>query len=94
MKYRKKSVIIEAVLVSDLLEMFNQGWKELPNWVSEAYEKGTINTITDNDFIIKTPEGNIKATRNDYLIKGAKEEIYPCKEDIFDITYEMINKEK
>ena len=92
MKYRKKSVIIEAVLVSDLLEMFNQGWKELPNWVSEAYEKGTINTITDNDFIIKTPEGNIKATRNDYLIKGVMEEIYPCKIDIFNITYELVEE--
>lgn len=93
MKYRKKSVIIDAVLASDLLEMFKHNWKELPQWVNEAYENGTINTITDNDFIIKTLEGNMKATINDYLIKGVMDDIYPCKKDIFDITYELVEEE-
>lgn len=92
MKYRKKSVTIEAVLVEDLLEMFKQNWKELPQWVNEAYEKGIINTITDSDFIIKTLEGNMKATRNDYLIKGVMDEIYPCKKDVFNITYELVEE--
>ena len=93
MKYRKKSVTIDAMLVSELLEMFKHNWKQLPRWVSEAYENGTINTITENDFIVKTLEGNMKATNNDYLIKGVMDEIYPCKKEIFDITYELVKEE-
>ena len=93
MKYRKKSVIIEAVLASELLEMFKHNWEKLPKWVSKAYEEGIINTITEDDFIVKTLEGDMKATKNDYLIQGVMEEIYPCKIDIFNITYELVEEE-
>lgn len=93
MKYRKKPVIIEAVLVSDLLEKFKHNWRELPEWVKNAYEDTTINTITDNGFNIKTLEGNYAATINDYLIKGVQGEIYPCKIEIFRQTYELVGEE-
>ena len=93
MKYRKKPVIIEAVLVSDLLEKFKHNWRELPEWVKNAYEDMTINTITDNGFNIKTLEGNYAATINDYLIKGVQGEIYPCKIEIFRQTYELVGEE-
>jgi hypothetical protein len=36
---------------------------------------------------IKTLEGNIIATDGDYIIKGVKGEFYPCKPDIFKLTY-------
>ena len=86
-KYKKLPVEIEAELVSELLDKFKHDFKELPQWVIEAYENTTINTITDNDFIIKTLEGNMIATKEDYLIKGVNDEIYPCKKDIFEKTY-------
>lgn len=94
MKYRKLSVEIEAELVSELLEKFKHNFKESPKWVIEAYENTTINTITDNDFIIKTLEGNMKASREDYLIKGVNGELYPCKKEIFEKTYELVKEEK
>lgn len=87
-KYKKKPVEIEAELISDLLDKFQHNFKELPKWVIEAYENTTINTITDNDFIIKTLKGNMKATKEDYLIKGVNDELYPCKIEIFNKTYE------
>lgn len=90
MKYRKLPVEIEAELVSELLEKFKYNFRELPKWVIEAYENTTINTITDNDFIIKTLEGNMIATKEDYLIKGVNGELYPCKKEIFKKTYELI----
>lgn len=86
-KYKKLPVEIEAELVSELLEKFKHNFNELPKWVIEAYENTTINTITDNNFIIKTLEGNMIATKEDYLIKGVNGELYPCKKDIFEKIY-------
>ena len=86
-RYQKLQIEIEAELVSKLLEKFKHNFKELPKWVIEAYENTTINTVTDNDFIIKTLEGNMIATKEDYLIKGINGEIYPCKKDIFKKSY-------
>ena len=86
-RYQKLPVEIEAELVSELLEKFKHNFNELPKWVIEAYENMTINTITDNDFIIKTLEGNMTASKEDYLIKGINGELYPCKKEIFEKTY-------
>ena len=86
-RYQKLPIEIEAESVSELLEKFRHNFKELPRWVIEAYENTTINTVTDNNFIIKTLEGNMIATKEDYLIKGVNGELYPCKKDIFEKTY-------
>lgn len=94
MKYKKLLVIIEAELVSNLLEKFKHNFKQLPKWVIESYENTVINTVTDNDFIIKTLEGNMTATKEDYLVKGINGELYPCKKEIFEKTYELVKEEK
>lgn len=36
---------------------------------------------------IKTPEGIMNSKCGDYIIKGIKGEIYPCKADIFEESY-------
>lgn len=46
-----------------------------------------------NELIIKTLEGNIKASVGDHIIKGVNGEFYPCKPDIFKKTYDRINDE-
>lgn len=40
--------------------------------------------------IIPTLEGDHKANVGDVIIKGIKGECYPCKRDIFDLTYRVI----
>ena len=40
--------------------------------------------------IIRTLEGNMIATKGDYIIKGVQGEIYPCKPDIFEQTYDIV----
>lgn len=92
MKFRKKPVIIDAFLVCELIECFKHNIKELPECVKEAYENTTINTITDNDFKVKTLEGEYVATKEDYLIRGVQGELYPCKIDIFNKTYERVEE--
>ncbi len=43
-------------------------------------------------YMIQTLEGAMRADIGDYIIRGIKGEIYPCKEDIFNLTYEEVPK--
>ncbi len=44
---------------------------------------------TDKHIIIKTLEGEHICSFGDYIIKGIKGEFYPCKPDIFKLTYDF-----
>lgn len=80
MKYRKKPVEVEA---------FQFGKDEYPFWFLCRLGKNNI-IIKDDCIYIKTLEGTMKADTGDFIIKGVKGEIYPCKPDIFNQTYEKI----
>lgn len=54
--------------------------------VIEAY-------ITDKECFIETLEGTMKADVGDYIITGVNGEQYPCKPDIFEKTYDKVDKE-
>ena len=45
---------------------------------------------TESEMIIKTLEGDMKASRGDWIITGVNGEKYPCKPDIFEKTYEEV----
>ena len=86
-KYRKKPVVIEAI------QFFDQP-EELIN-IQEFMGNIDI-TIDYKDFDdpklkIETLEGVMYASLGDYIVKGVKREFYPCKPDIFELTYEKIN---
>ena len=51
--------------------------------VIEAYQ-------TDTEMIIHTLEGDMLASVGDYIITGVDGEQYPCKPDIFEKTYELV----
>ena len=88
----KLPVVIDAEKVIDLLHGFQHDFSELPLWVIDAYDNLVINTITDNDFNVRTLEGTVKATKDDYLVKGIDDELYPCKIDIFEKTYKRVGE--
>lgn len=78
MKYRKKPVEIEAVLWSG----FNY---------EEVCELGVKKVQrSGNNLLIYTLEGTMIASLGDYIIKGVSGELYPCKPDIFKLTYEKV----
>ena len=79
MKYRKKPVVIEAMQFTgkNVLEVCGFVGKE--NMVVAS----GLPHIT-----IVTLEGKMQAQPNDFIIKGIKGEFYPCKPDIFAMTYE------
>lgn len=89
MMYRKKPVVIEAENTSVLLVLASQSWENLPAWVRAEYEKGNI-VFGDDKLLIKTLEGTMTAEKTDMVIRGVKGEVYPCKKDIFDATYEKV----
>lgn len=81
-KYRKKPVIIEAVIWT--------GYNI--DEVKELAKNAPENLIFDNnDLFIETLEGNMKVSVGDYIIKGIAGEFYPCKPDIFKQTYETVS---
>lgn len=66
---------------------------EICNEKFEPYKKKPVIVgayKTDVELEIETLEGVMKANVGDYIIKGVKGEIYPCKADIFEMTYDKI----
>jgi len=51
--------------------------------IVEAYQ-------IDGEALISTLEGNLVASPGDYIIRGIDGEYYPCKPDIFNETYELL----
>ena len=98
MKYRKKPIVIEAFCFDgDLIA--SHGGYYVPDWAAEAHQRGELyyDSFEDGppcDLFIKTLEGHMHVQVGDYVIQGVKGEIYPCKPDIFEATYEKVEKEK
>lgn len=94
-KYRKKPVVIEAWQFTK--DNFTRS-KE-PAWLKEAIRQGDITLWSQygGDVIegeIKTLEGDMKVSENDFIIKGVNGEFYPCKPDIFEKIYELVEGEE
>ena len=68
---------------------------EFEIWLGVNYSKiksfvGTFAFLDDNNLIIRTLEGDMHASIGDYIIKGVNGEFYPCKPDIFEKTYDLV----
>ena len=89
MKFVKKPVVIEAFKWIGGIDQ-----TEDPEWACEAVRKGEMffeHEGTERVLLkIKTLEGVMTAQRGDWIIKGIKGEIYPCKPEIFEATYDLI----
>jgi hypothetical protein len=81
-KYRKKPVVIEARLVTAESRL------DVRDWI--RVEGGDAWTWTVPGLVIRTSEGDMRADLGDYVVQGVKGEFYPCKPDIFHMTYEPV----
>jgi hypothetical protein len=79
-KYRKKPIVIEATQLTE--EAFTC---EHP---SELHVAGVTYYPKERVAKINTLEGEMTANIGDFIIRGANGELYPCKPDIFEKTYE------
>ena len=102
MKYRKRPVVIEAFQYDG--DMINSSGKPyVPEWAISAVNNNTmyydgselfIHTLEGDhhvtELFIHTLEGEHHVTVGDYVIQGINGELYPCKPDIFEKTYEAV----
>lgn len=84
MKYRKKPVVIDAIRFDGNKESMKRIIIDL------QMPHGSYEPKFDGTFSIKTLEGTMTAIPGDWIIKGVKGEFYPCKPDVFDMTYEVV----
>jgi hypothetical protein len=76
MRYRKKPVVIEAVQYDGTFPL---------EFLGDAEH---VRSAGDGALEIVTLEGTMRADVGDWIIRGVKGELYPCKPDIFETTYE------
>lgn len=90
MKYRKKPVVIEAITFEELVRHGKKGASLIGGmpWSFDYYGH-PVSHENDECYLITTLEGTMRMTPQDVLITGVQGEIYPCKLDIFEKTYEL-----
>ena len=80
MKFRKKPVVVDAWQNLD-----DNGW---PQWLGEV----DVGREPGGVILINTLEGVMRAEMGDWIIRGVAGEVYPCKPDIFEQTYEPLEE--
>ncbi|MGH2621969.1 MAG: hypothetical protein ACRDHG_15575 [Anaerolineales bacterium] len=96
-KFRKRPVEIEAFQMTRQRRVDNSEW---PEWLNRAWnepagapgslypaEPGTGEGLLS----IGTLEGEHLVGWEDWIIRGVQGELYPCKPDIFELTYEPVD---
>ena len=98
LKFRKKPVVIEAFQMTVRMAESSADW---PQWLQDAcrkgmHEEGSMTRLSqlvtgwaNKLFVIMTLEGRHVVCDGDWIIRGVKGELYPCKPDIFSQTYEL-----
>lgn len=80
-RFRKKPVVIEAVR-----------WTGSNGSDVAAFLRVFADWRADGDrILIDTLEGTMAADPGDWIIKGVAGEFYPCKNEIFEATYETVS---
>jgi hypothetical protein len=85
MKYIKKPVVVEAI------RWMTDNWEEVESFLRQGYCDFSID---GTNILINTLEGVMMAKPFDYIVRGIKGEYYPVMADIFEETYEKVNKIK
>jgi hypothetical protein len=86
--YKKKPVAIQAMrLTEDNLDA-------AADWIGEEVAivgclPKQIVVVKNGKIEIETLEGVMTAGPGDWLIRGVKNEFYPCKNEVFEATYEF-----
>jgi len=85
-RFRKKPVEIEA------LQFTRENWQDVLMFTQGQAHTMTIERRIDGKCtcIIATLEGQHIANEGDWIIKGVQGEYYPCKPDIFEMTYDRV----
>jgi hypothetical protein len=86
--YRKKLAV----------EAFKLGVDQIPDWFLKAIVANKVTLHTADGFWKMQPDfaniatigGSSRAESGDWIIQGVMDEIYPCRADVFEATYEAV----
>jgi hypothetical protein len=82
MKFRKKPIVIQAVqLTASAFEGPHPNDEHIPRVVYDPQQRCAF---------IDTLEGRMRADIGDWIILGVKGELYPCKPDVFEASYDPV----
>lgn len=84
-KYRAKPVVIDAF-------QFTHINVRLPEWLPRQFVISNLYPDSVYRAQIPTLDGFTQADIGDWIIRGIKGEVYPCKPDIFEATYERVEE--
>lgn len=87
-KARKKPVTVDAI------EFTGWNWAECQQFMSDEPLFFPQDAGYQEVLYIDTLEGKMEASVGDYIIRGVSNEYYPCKPDIFHMTYDIVDKYK
>ena len=88
-KFKKKPVEIEAIQYTGKNDFEISKWSNDLVYPSPVLEPAE-NNPSGSYLQIKTLEGVMTAIVGDWIIKGVKGEFYPCKNDIFLMSYDVV----
>ena len=96
-KYRKRPIEVQAFQMTEARRWDNSEW---PAWLGYAWqmESGEPGCVwCDHDpphtyLHITTLDGVMDITWGDWIIQGVRGELYPCKPNIFEATYELVKE--
>jgi len=88
MKFKKKPLVIEAI------QWLKIGDHHKVIRLNGKYNCKECGQIEDQHGWILTLDGGHIVCPNDWIIKGIKGEFYPCKPDIFNMTYDLVEENK
>ena len=86
MRYKKKPLEIEAIQYDG---KNLQECSDFCNGKLTIYDN-LVHNIQSMRISVETLEGIMLVSAGDYIIKGVKGELYPCKPDVFELTYESL----
>ncbi|AEB25388.1 MULTISPECIES: hypothetical protein [Bacillus amyloliquefaciens group] len=88
-KYRRKAAEIEALKWGGVTQDSIDNLRKFIG--DEAYKERCFVYPASNRLKIITPSSEVIAQVGDYIIRGIEDELYPCKPDIFEKTYEKVS---
>ena len=95
MKFRKKPILVEAFHLTEGQSRDRGTW---PAWLCDGWNAASESPLRKigavypqgDALVICTLEGLMKCNVGDWIIRGVKGELYPCKPDVFAATYEPV----
>ena len=87
MKFRKKPIVVEAI------QWLVYNYPDVVRFAEETnqtvrLDRDTFREYSEVGLMVDTLEGMVIASPGDWIIRGVHGELYPCKPDIFEETYE------